>query len=219
MCNTLFVKVSRWHASGETNAIVLALSRATTYSLIFSLPILAGGFFISKDLLYYLYGASFAAGATVLVVIIGARVIQSILQLYTYFLLATNHARIAFTSSITGTFVNIILSIILIPKIGLIGAAIGSLANVFISFIICLYYIHGFIPLIIESTPIIHILEATAGMACALELILLLPISKSAVITILLVIAGAVIYFGILIIMDKQIRADAVRTLKIKWLQ
>ena len=32
LCNTLFVKVSRWKAAGDVNAITIALSRATSYA-------------------------------------------------------------------------------------------------------------------------------------------------------------------------------------------
>ena len=91
------MKVSLWYAQQEQNAIAQSLTRATTYSLIFALPMLTGGILLGHNLLYYLYGASFAAGTTALIIIIVMRVIQSVLNLYTNFLMATDRAKQAVT--------------------------------------------------------------------------------------------------------------------------
>ena len=88
-----------------------------------------------------LYGSSFAIGATALVIIIGARVIQSIYQIYSNFLMATDHVKHQFFGLFAGIVVNVILACILVPEIGLSGAAIASISNVFISTIICRYYL------------------------------------------------------------------------------
>jgi O-antigen/teichoic acid export membrane protein len=219
LCNTLYVKVSRWNSLGDTNAIISSLSRATTYSLIFGFPILVGGILLGKDLLYYLYGASFATGATALIIIISARIVQSVFQLYSNFLMATDHARMAFSAAGAGIIVNIIFSVIFIPFIGLEGAAIGSLVNILVSIIIGWHYLGNVIPIVFERKPIAHILTATAVMTGMLVLIRFLPVGRSAFITGLFVLIGAVIYFGILLMIDDHIREDALRTLKIKWLQ
>jgi O-antigen/teichoic acid export membrane protein len=218
LCNTLYVKVSRWNSLGDKNAIISSLSRATTYSLIFALPILAGGILLGKDLLYYLYGASFAAGATALIIIIGARIVQSIFQLYSNFLMATDHARMAFNAAGAGITANIILSVIFVPVIGLEGAAIGSLANIVVSIFIGWCYLRRVIPVVFEWKPVTHIVTATAIMTGMLVLVQILPVGRSAFITGLFVFIGAIIYFAVLLKIDNQIREDALRTLKIKWL-
>lgn len=219
LCNTLFVKVSRWYSQGETTAITVALSRATTYSMIFAIPLLAGGIIFGKDLLYFCYGASFVAGAAVLVILIGARLIQSVLQIYTYFLLATDQAKTAFYSALIGMVTNIILSLILVPVLGITGVAIGTLVNVIISVGISWYYIRRVIRVTFERVQIIHIVEATGIMVLAIELILLVHTADSAFLTGLQVLAGALIYGCVLLAIDEQIRSDALRTLEIKWFQ
>lgn len=218
LCNTLFVKVSRWNASGEVQAIAVSLKRATTYSLVLALPMFAGGLIVGKPLLYYLYGASFAAGATTLIIIIGLRVVQSIFQLYSNFLMAIDHVKQAFYGIFLGTCLNVVLAILLVPVFGLNGAAIASLVNVIISTIILRYYLKQIMPINIERSPIWHIITATGVMTAALLIIDMIPIDKSATITISTVIVCSIIYFIVLLTLDPPIRDDILRTLKIQWI-
>jgi O-antigen/teichoic acid export membrane protein len=218
LVNTLYVKVSRWNAQKDMSAIAHSLSRATTYSLIFALPILTGGILIGYNLLYYLYGATFATGATALIIIIAMRVIQSILNLYTNFLMATDHAKQAVVGILAGVSANIILCIILIPHIGIAGAAVGACINVIISIIIARTYLAKIIPIPFERTPIWHIFLATIVMTISLLVLRMLPLNQSSLQTITMVMIGAVIYFAVLLKLNQQIREDAFRTFKITWI-
>jgi len=218
LCNTLYVKVSRWKIAGDSDTISTSLSRATTYALIFGLPMLAGGIILGERLLYYLYGASFAVGATALIIIIAARIFQSIYQLYSNYLMATDHVRMAFYGVGIGITVNLILSILLVPVLGITGAAISSLANMIISTIIGRHFLRQIIPIILEIAPVKHIVIATAIMTLTLLIINIFPISRSLILTGAMVLAGAVIYFAVLLKLDTSIQDDVIRLLKIKWI-
>ena len=218
LVNTLYVKVSRWNAQKDVSAITISLSHATTYSLLFALPILTGGILLGYNLLYYLYGASFATGATALVIIIAMRVIPSILNLYTNFLMATDHAKQTVVGILTGVSANIILCIMLIPHIGITGAAIGAFVNVIISIIIARRYLARIIPVPLEGTSIKHIFLATIVMTISLLVLGMLPLNPSAFQTIMMVMFCAVIYFAVLLKLNQQIRNDAFRTFKITWI-
>jgi O-antigen/teichoic acid export membrane protein len=216
LCNTLFVKVSRWRSAGDWNAITIALSRATSYALILAIPMLIGGAILGSRLLYYLYGASFAVGATALVIIIGARIVQSVFQLYSNFLMATDHVRHQFFGLFTGIAVNIILAFILIPSWGLPGAAIASLSNVIISTIICWYYLHKVIPIHIEMKTMKDIF-ISAGVMTVVVLPASFFLSQSLLTTVTMVGTGAAVYLAVLFILNEQIRGDVMKTLKIRW--
>jgi O-antigen/teichoic acid export membrane protein len=218
LCNTLYVKVSRWNANGKRDTITASLSRATTYSLIFALPMLAGGIILGKQILYYVYGASFAAGAMALIIIIAARVFQSIYQLYSTYLMATDHVQMAFYGVGTGITVNIILSLLLVPVLGLTGAAIASLMNVIICIIIGRHFLKRFIPIIIEKKPVVHIICSTAIMTITLLVVSVIPLRENALLIGVMVILGATVYFLSLLTLDKALRDDAFRTLKIQWI-
>jgi|SRR5208337_648278 len=216
LCNTLFVKVSRWRSAGDWNAITIALSRATSYALILAIPMLIGGAILGNRLLYYLYGASFAIGATALVIIIGARIVQSVFQLYSNFLMATDHVRHQFFGLFMGIVVNIILAFILIPIWGLPGAAIASLSNVIISTIICWYYLHQVIPIYIETKTMKDIF-ISAGVMTVVILPASLLLNQSLLTTVTMVGTGGAVYMAVLFILNEQIRGDVMKTLKIRW--
>jgi O-antigen/teichoic acid export membrane protein len=219
LCNTLFVKVSRWKAAGDSNAITIALSRATSYSLILAIPMFIGGAILGKDLLFYLYGSSFAIGATALVIIIGARVIQSIYQIYSNFLMATDHVKHQFFGLFAGIVVNVILACILVPAIGLPGAAIASVFNVFISTIICRYYLGKIIPIHIEWKIVKDILISAGLMTVVLVLAELLPMKQTVLTTGAMVALGAGVYLAILFLINSQLREDLFNIVKIQWIQ
>lgn len=218
LCNTLFVKVSRWNAIGDRNAITIALSRATSYALILAIPILIGGIIVGRDLLYYLYGSSFAIGATALVIIIAARLVQSIFQIYSNFLMATDHVKHQFFGLSSGIVVNTIIAFILIPMIGLTGAAIASLGNVIVSTIICRHYLVRIIPIHIER-PIIRDTFISAGLMTAILLLAgLLPVKQSVITTAAMVALGAVVYLAALFLLNAQLREDIFKILRIQWI-
>ncbi|WP_298665172.1 oligosaccharide flippase family protein, partial [uncultured Methanofollis sp.] len=58
---TLYPKISRWHTRGALDLVKLSLSRAFTYSLLLAVPVAVGGWILGDRLLYFFYGAGFAA--------------------------------------------------------------------------------------------------------------------------------------------------------------
>jgi hypothetical protein len=126
------------------------------------------------------------------------RVIQSILNLYTNFLMATDHAKQGAIGILAGISANIILSLLLIPHIGIAGAAVGALVNVIISIFIARRYLARNIPISIERKSIGHIFLATIVMTISLLVLGMLPLNQSLLQTIMMVIIGAAIYFAVL---------------------
>ena len=132
--------------------------------------------------------------------------------------MATDHVRMAFYGVGIGITVNLILSILLVPVLGITGAAISSLANMIISTIIGRHFLRQIIPIILEIAPVKHIVIATAIMTLTLLIINIFPISRSLILTGAMVLAGAVIYFAVLLKLDTSIQDDVIRLLKIKWI-
>jgi peptidoglycan biosynthesis protein MviN/MurJ (putative lipid II flippase) len=117
-----------------------------------------------------------------------------------------------------GITINIVLSILLVPILGLTGTALASLANEMIRTIIGRHFLRQIIPIIIELSPIIHIITATAIMTSALLIINLLPYNQSLILTGTIVLVGAAIYSAVLLKLDTPLREDAFRMMKIKWI-
>jgi O-antigen/teichoic acid export membrane protein len=216
--NTLWVKVSRWSSDGDRDAIALSLTRAISYALLFALPILVGGILLGRDLLYYLYSAGFAAGFLPLAILFIARGFQAVYLLFYTFLMAMDAARDAFLVVLAGSIANFILSLLLIPLVGLPGAAAGTLAAVIVCLVLGFWMVRRQTPVIFD-TPAILRFVAAAGVMGVVVLVGQTVISiQSFWKPLFLTILGAAVYFGILLLVDGQLREDARRTLKIRWM-
>ncbi len=217
LSNTLFVKVSRWNSTGDQKAVGLSLSMACTYSLMFSVPILFGGLLLGGPLLYYLYGADFSMGGIALILLIGMRVIQSLQQIYYTYLMALDHVREAFFVTGTMAVTNLLLDILLVPVFGVPGAALASLVTVGISTIHAHFHLAKFTPILFDRVVLKKIgIAVFAMLLVLLALMHIIPIS-GALQPISLVGAGAAVYFGLLLAMDKGIRSSFWRIFKIEW--
>jgi O-antigen/teichoic acid export membrane protein len=217
LSNTLFVKVSRWHTDGDQHAVSLSLSRACTYSLMFSIPILFGGLFLGGPLLYYLYGADFSKGAVPLFILIGMRVIQSVQQIYFTYLMALDQAQKAFLVTSTMAAMNFFLDIFLVPIFGIAGAAFASLVTIGTSTVFAHYQVSQLTPFIPDKRTLLEIAIAVCLMSAGVFLLVHFMGISSAVQTAAFVGIGALIYFGALMSMDEDIRVSVKRISKIKW--
>ncbi|MDD1662620.1 MAG: oligosaccharide flippase family protein [Methanomicrobiales archaeon] len=217
LSNTLFVKVSRWNSTGDQNAVTLSLSRACTYSLMFSLPILFGGLFLGGPLLYYLYGADFSLGVISLLLLIGMRVIQAIQQIYFTYLMALDHAQRAFLVTGTMAATNLLLDLFLVPLYVIAGAAFASLVTIGTSTLFAHHQLGELTRIIPDSKTLLEIGVAACFMSAGLfGLVHFIGIS-SAVQAAVFVGIGAAIYFVSLIAMDENIRISLSQISKIKW--
>jgi len=172
----------------------------------------------SEETFYYLYGSSFVSGATALVIIIGARNFQSLFQIYSNYLMATDHVRHQFFGLATGIVAGLLLAFILIPLIGLPGAAIASLVNIIISTLICRHYLITVIPIRIERRIVRNIFIASGVMTVALLLAGLLPLPPGVLTTGGMVLLGTVVYLASLFLLNAHIREDIFKIIRIRWI-
>ncbi|MDD1661580.1 MAG: polysaccharide biosynthesis C-terminal domain-containing protein [Methanomicrobiales archaeon] len=217
LSNTLWVKVSRWSSSGERETIALALSRACSYALLFAIPILVGGVLLGEDLLYYLYSASFAAGFLPLAILLLARTLQSVYQIFYTFLMAMDAARDAWVVVAVGSVVNLFLATILIPTVGLAGAAGGTLVTACICLALAYRTLRLHTPVSLEVRTIMLFIGAAIIMGAVLVAGKALVPIHTFWRPVLLVMLGAGVYFGILLLKDSRLRDDARRTFTIRW--
>ena len=77
-----------------------------------------------------LYGPAFQAGAGTIVVLATAHLINAIFGLAGYVLLVSGRSRLLLANNVAVAIVNVAAGLILIPRFGLMGAAIASLAGV-----------------------------------------------------------------------------------------
>ncbi len=208
IAQTLMPKISNWSAHQETDRIPPVLARGITYSLLFAVPIAVGGILLSERLLYYFYGADFAAGAGVCSILLILQVINVFTFLLGTALSSMDHARQSFYATAAAALLNIILNLILIPKIGIEGAAVATLISFTVNAVLIGYFLKKYIRIRLELRSIGCILASAAAMVLFLLVYLHSIPLTNVVLTLIPVLIGAGIYFLLLFRLDRGIRDE-----------
>ena len=217
---TLTPKISRWSKDNEWEKIVYPVSRGITFGLILAVPVLFGGIFLADKLLYYFYGADFAAGAAACCILFAVQIVSVFTTFLGTALSASDHAKQSFYATATAAVVNIILNCIFIPILGINGAAISTLISYSLNAVLIAYFLRRYISIRIEKRPIFHIIISAAVMGIFVFIYTLFVPLDNVILTLIPVAVGAVIYFFLLFKIDRGIRdeiAGMVKTFGIPW--
>ena len=217
---TLTPKISRWSKDNEWEKIVYPVSRGITFGLILAVPVLFGGIFLADKLLYYFYGADFAAGAAACCILFAVQIVSVFTTFLGTALSASDHAKQSFYATATAAVVNIILNCILIPILGINGAAISTLISYSLNAVLIAYFLRRYISIRIDKRPIFHIIISAAVMGIFVFIYTLFVPLDNVILTLIPVAVGAFIYFFLLFKIDRGIRdeiAGMAKTFGIPW--
>ena len=218
--STLTPKISNWSANNQWEKIAPPVSRGITFSLILAVPVFTGGLLLADKLLYYFYGADFAAGATACTILLLVQVISVFITLLGVALTASDHARQSFYATATAAFLNIILNCIFIPLLGINGAALATLISYSVNAVLIAHFLKRYITVKIEKKPILHIILSAAVMGLFVFIYKRFIPLDNVILTLIPVAVGAVLYFFLLFKIDRGIRdeiAGMVTTLGLPW--
>ena len=218
--STLTPKISNWSANNQWEKIAPPVSRGITFSLILAVPVFTGGLLLADKLLYYFYGADFAAGATACTILLLVQVISVFITLLGVALTASDHARQSFYATATAAVLNIILNSIFIPLLGINGAALATLISYSVNAVLIAHFLKRYITVKIEKKPIFHIVFSAAVMGLFVFIYKLFVPLDNVILTLIPVAVGAVLYFFLLFKIDRGIRdeiAGMVTTLGLPW--
>ena len=204
----LYPKISTWGAQEKLTEIENSLARAFTYSLFLAIPTCIGGWILGQRLLHYLYGPSFAEGASALYLLLLVQVVNVFMFLGTMCLNSLNRPRDAFLITVIAASTNIILDLILIPFIGITGAALATLTAMTLNAVGALILLSRIISVKFEFGAIKNMLYAAGSMGIFLIFIhFFFPLAHiAAVLTV--VIIGAGIYLSVLFALDREIHDE-----------
>ena len=217
---TLTPKISRWSKDNEWEKIAPPVSRGITFGLILAVPVLFGGIFLADKLLYYFYGADFAAGAVACCILFAVQIVSVFTTFLGTALSASDHARQSFYATATAAVLNIILNCIFIPLLGINGAAVATLISYSVNAILIAHFLKRYITVKIEKKPILHIILSAAVMGLFVFIYKLFIPLDNVILTLIPVAVGAVLYFFLLFKIDRGIRdeiAGMVTTLGLPW--
>jgi len=204
----LYPKISNWGIQGKIADIENSLARAWSYSLFLAIPACIGGWILGDKLLYYLYGESFVEGVPALFFLLLVQVVNVFMFLGTMSLTALNHPKDAFwITSITAT-ANILLDIVLIPVLGITGAAVATLIAMTLNALGVLILLSRIISIKLEYSSVKNILCASGCMGIFLLFIhFIFPLAHVAAV-LSAVIGGAGVYILVLFKLDKEIHDE-----------
>jgi O-antigen/teichoic acid export membrane protein len=206
--SVLYPKISSWGVYGQTKEIENSLARAFTYSLLLAIPTCIGGWILGERLLYFLYGASFVEGTSALFFLLLVQVVNVFMFLGTMSLTALNKQKDAFWVTVIAVIANILLDVILIPIIGIEGAAVATLIAMTLNALGALMFLSRVIAIKLEYEQVKNILYAAGCMGIFLLFIhFVIPLSHIGAV-LAVVIMGAGIYLLVLFKLDRGIHDE-----------
>ncbi|WP_214044328.1 flippase [Methanomethylovorans sp.] len=206
--STLYPRVSRWGKIGNITLIEKSLSRAFTYSLILAIPMSVGGILLGDKLLYYFYGPDFADGYITMVVLFIVQIINIFHHFFTTYLTAMDHLKDLFKITILSVAANIALNILLIPMMGILGAAIATLFTMGLNAFLAMGILSKILNIAVEIDSLLNILKASVMMGSLIMVYrMLIPLSNIWL-TLVPVMIGGMLYLVLLLTFDKGIYKD-----------
>ena len=202
---TLWPKVSRWGKIGEVGLIEESLSRAISYSLILPVPVFIGGILLGDKLLYFFYGAEFTRGYLTLVILLFVQIF-TVFQIFILMnLSALDRQKDSFKVTAIGATANIVLNLLLIPLVGIVGAAIATLVTMTLNVVMGRIILSQIINIRVEYIGVLNILKASAVMALLVGgYRLFIPLSNLWL-TLTPIAIGGIVYGVLLLKLDKAI--------------
>jgi O-antigen/teichoic acid export membrane protein len=208
--STLFPEMSELASERGPQAVSDSVEKSLTFAGLFLIPGLFGGAILAERILR-IYGPEFPQGATILLILIAANLLMGYQSQFLNTLNAIDRPDIAFR--VNGVFVvsNLVFNVILIYLYGWIGAAVATTSSVAISLILGYYYVTSIIDLNIPFNEIGKQLAASLVMAALVSGGLYIENSyrvlrHNIATVLLLVAAGATIYFAILLVLSSELR-------------
>lgn len=217
---TLWPNISKWGKINEMGLVEESLSRAFSFSLLLAVPILVGGVLLGDKLLYFFYGAEFAWGYGTLVVMLVVQIVSVFQGFFLNYLSALDHQKSAFKVTSVAAMANIVLNFILIPVIGIIGAAVATLVTLALNAYLARRLLSQIITVRVERNSILNIFKASAVMSVIVMVFrLFVPLSSLWLALVPVFLGGAV--YGILILkFDSKIYGElkaVVTQMNIPW--
>lgn len=202
----LYPKFCRWYAEQKTDFIENALSGIFTYSFLLALPAVCGGIILGKEILYYLYGADFAIGYSALLFLFAAQFAQIFVIAALMTVNSAGHPGWTFRVYAVQSFLILVLSFYLIPLIGISGAALAVMIANISGAAISLWYAGQFAKIRYQKIQIRNIILSSVLMTVFLLISKEIFLPDTWYKTIILVLAGGILYFIILLKADKNLK-------------
>ncbi|WP_224334600.1 flippase [Haloprofundus halobius] len=145
---TLVPAVTRWHEDGNLAGIERTFATAIGYAIALVLPAVIGVAVLGEELLSVLYG--FETGVTVLFVLMVGQLAQAVKYITENVLLGIDRPKEVFRTNVLSVLANVGLNFLLVPSMGMYGAAVATLATASVAVGAQLWYLRQDLSLSVE---------------------------------------------------------------------
>lgn len=215
---TLLPEISKMEGENKTGQLAKPISLSIFGSVAFVLPILGGAILVGEQFLTILFQPAYATAAAVLVVALVGRLFHTVHRVSRNGLLALNMPEITFRVGVASIAVNVALNLLLIPRQGLIGAALATSLSIAAAAVPFFYYISKYAAEpIFPRRGIAHSVLATIVMMGFVFLITSFRTPDTALRLAVSIVSGGAVYWGLMIVLNKQLNEGFQRT--VNWLR
>lgn len=166
IATTIFPQISEWDSDDARSNIEELIPKVLTPSLLFVIPAFFGTVLLSEEILSLVFGEEYAIAALALVILMFDRVTEAFQLIIGRSLQAINRPDLAARATVFGVILNLTLNIILIPTLGIVGAAVGTMiASLIGGLILHSYYLSKFININVPYRELAGCVSASAGMS------------------------------------------------------
>lgn len=202
----LLPRISNLYANGEEEKIRYYITKSLNFVLFLALPIYLGIISISNNLVFWFLGESFLKSGnimkitSIIIVFIGMSNVIGI-QL----MLPLGKEREFTISVTTGAIINFILNSIFILKFASIGASISTVIAEFSVTFVQFIFMRRYFDLKLINRELIKYILSSGIMFFSILFISKIIILKGALLTLIQIIVGVIIYFVMLFILKSEI--------------
>lgn len=135
------INLKKWD---ELNSLMIKVKK---YVYALALPLLVGGIILGKEVIIFLFGIKYSEAGLTFKILIVYICLLYIREIYGYILTASGNQKSYMTVVSISSAINVIMNLILIPQIGIVGAALTTLFSEIINLILMRRIAYKNIPL------------------------------------------------------------------------
>lgn len=193
---SIFPVLSRLHLTSK-DALRISYERSFKYLIAISLPIAVGTTLLASDIVLYLYGSAFSQSILALQIVIWVIPVIFLNYLFGVVITSINRQNIFIKAMFVAMVANIILNLILIPRLSYIGAAIVTVTTETIYGLLLFYFVNKFVSQVSLSNNLLKPIIACIIMALVIYFVKVILLSNIFVI----ILIAIIVYFGVLVIL------------------
>jgi O-antigen/teichoic acid export membrane protein len=202
---TIFPKIPRWASEGNYGEIERIIPGALLFTLIFPIPGLVGLIVLGPEVLSLVYTPAYLDAALPMAILAGYMVVESIQRVSSPILTGIERADVPFRSRLLGVGLAIVLNILLIPRYGLVGAAVATVTAKLLDTIIQWFALFSILDIDIPTRSLTWELLSASAMGVVVYGSVL-AIQPDGLLELAVVIALGVGIYGIVVVQDPEIR-------------